>query len=442
MSASASDDLRQFQTRLSRRLLAWSGLSLAGGALLLARASGSWAAFGVQALAWGGVDAVIAVAGLAAAARRGGPQREASRPAARLKRLLWINTLLDLLYVAAGIGLVVFLGRAAPAWRGHGWGVAVQGTFLLFFDLIHAQSVPGVLPEVPLQAFSGPEHLPFRLDAVPRPSAAAARVPGALLVHGFPGTPAEMRPLAEALHREGWSVQALLLPGFGPQIGEITSYRGEDWQRAVQGALAGMRRDHDPLLLVGYSVGGALAALAASMPAPGPNGLVLLAPFWRLGSPLQRLVGRVLAPFLPRTFQPLAKVDFADPSVLESLRQFLPGADLTDPALQRQLRQAQVPVSIVREILSCGRRAFSRGRARRLALPTLVLQGRDDVIVLPRRTRRLLRRLGRPPAYRELDAGHDLIDPRSPGWGHLVEQVKGFAAGLPPERPAPSRGLE
>jgi carboxylesterase len=431
MSARALGDLRQFQIRLSQRLLVWSLASLLVGGLLVTLGSRFWAAFGIQSLAWGGIDAATAAAGLAFAAKRHAPDEDPGTRARRLRRLLWINTLLDVLYTAAGLGLVLFFGGHGPAWRGHGCGLMVQGAFLLFFDLIHAQSVPPPIARSSLrEAFGGPEHLAFRMDE-------SSGGPAALLVHGFPGTPAEMHPLAEVLHREGWSVEGLLLPGFGPQIGEIAGYRWADWRRAVESALAGLAAVHHPLLLVGHSLGGALAAAAthrlAALAGPAesrPQGLVLLAPFWRLGSPLQRLIGRVLAPFLPRYFQPLAKADFADPRLLESLRRFLPGADLADPAVQEQLREAHVPVSIIREIFACGRTAFARRRARRLGLPTLVLQGRSDSTVRPEHTRRLLRRLGGPAVYREVDAGHDLLDPRTPGWAGLVREVTGFAAAL------------
>jgi hypothetical protein len=40
----------------------------------------------------------------------------------------------------------------------------------------------------------------------------------ALLLHGFPGTPAEMRPLGTVLKNAGWTVQGLMLPGLGADI--------------------------------------------------------------------------------------------------------------------------------------------------------------------------------------------------------------------------------
>jgi hypothetical protein len=61
--------------------------------------------------------------------------------ARRLRRLLWINAGLDVLYVVVGAGLVVF--GSGPVVDGHGVGVMVQGAFLLVFDAAHAATLPG-----------------------------------------------------------------------------------------------------------------------------------------------------------------------------------------------------------------------------------------------------------------------------------------------------------
>jgi len=66
-----------------------------------------------------------------------------------------------------------------------------------------------------LNPFSDPSHRPFFLSTNHQPSNSR---PGALLIHGFPGTPAEMRPLGTWLHDQGWAAKGILLPGFGPDI--------------------------------------------------------------------------------------------------------------------------------------------------------------------------------------------------------------------------------
>lgn len=57
---------------------------------------------------------------------------------ANLRRLLWINAGLDVLYVAVGLGLWM---RPRPMLKGFGLAIAIQGLFLLFFDLLHAPQI-------------------------------------------------------------------------------------------------------------------------------------------------------------------------------------------------------------------------------------------------------------------------------------------------------------
>jgi carboxylesterase len=335
----------------------------------------------------------------------------------KLRRTLLINTALDLVYVAGGILLAATLGRDNPAWRGHGWGIIVQGAFLFFFDLINAQCVPPASLSKPLRAFE---------DAVHRPFFLAGGDAAALLVHGFPGTPAEMRPLAETLHKQGWTVQGILLPGFGPQFSQILEYGQRDWLTAVEQALETLQRKYDPVILVGYSLGGALSlATAARFRAAG---LVLFTPFWRLGTPLQRLIGLVLRPFLPRYFRPLQKADFNDPNLRRSLREFFPDIDLDEPETQAQMRDLQVPLSVIHQIMKAGRYGLRSARA--VTTPTLVVQGVDDELVRPENTQKLVKRLGSRPSYLEIPGAHNMVDKGEPGWGILEQAVLEFVRSI------------
>lgn len=98
----------------------------------------------------------------------------------------------------------------------------------------------------------------------------------ALLIHGFPGTPAEMRPLGAVLHDAGWTVHGVMLPGLGADIETLDTRTSQDWSDTVRQAAEELGRRHTTVLLVGYSMGGALALHAAK---ERPDGLVLLAPF-------------------------------------------------------------------------------------------------------------------------------------------------------------------
>jgi len=269
-----------------------------------------------------------------------------------------------------------------------------------------------------LLAFQGPEHLPFLWPG---------GAPAALLVHGFPGTPAEMRPLGEALHKAGWSVQGLLLPGFGPQIATLDERRAGDWAAAVEEALCALKRDHSPILLVGYSMGAALAIGAAARATP--DGLVLLAPFWWTGSPLQRALGALLRPLLPRSFRPLRRADFANPQLRRFVANFFPQADLDNPQTQEDLRQIDVPLSIVDQVRITGRTAYDQAPG--VETPLLIVQGKHDEIVRLRFTRRLMKRFPHSPRYLEVDADHDLVRPAHTDWPAIEQAVLDFAASLP-----------
>ncbi len=129
-----------FESDLTNRLLAWGALSVLAGLYLWFSASDFGRGFGIQCVAWGLVDAGIAIVGARSAARRKStavPKEEAGY----IRRFLWLNFGLDFLYIVAGVSVLYFL--PAPFWQGTGWGVIMQGSFLLFFDLIHALRVPG-----------------------------------------------------------------------------------------------------------------------------------------------------------------------------------------------------------------------------------------------------------------------------------------------------------
>jgi carboxylesterase len=424
--------LRDFQLRLSRRLLSWALPSAAGGLALALGGSEPWQAFGIQAAVWGGVDAVIALLGRRSALKKRQPapaghneaaagNDETATPKAqarRLRRILWVNAALDVLYVAGGLALALTLGRQSGAAFGHGAGIALQGSFLLVFDVIHAQAVPPPPPTHDFQSFRDPGHHSFLLPG---------GEPAALLVHGFPGTPAEMLPLGRLLHQQGWTVRGLLLPGFGPEFPGLLGMPQERWREAVVEGLSELRREHRPVLLAGYSLGGALA-IAAARREP-PDALLLLAPFWRLGTALQRFAGTALRPFLPQYLRLFAEADFADPELRRSLGEFFPDNDLDDPALQAEIRELVVPLSLLKQLARAGRQAYRDVAG--LDAPVLVLQGREDRLAQPESTRRLAARFPRADGGKdlvvELPGGHRLLDEGSPGWDTLRGAVARFA---------------
>lgn len=137
-------DIWLFQALLTRRLSWWSIGSILAGAFLSITSSGFGLGLGIQFVAWGTIDLAIAFFGARSARQRQAKlspaEQLATQPKERasLAKILWINAGLDVLYLVGGLALIGTLGATDPFWRGGGWGVLIQGGFLLFFDLYHA----------------------------------------------------------------------------------------------------------------------------------------------------------------------------------------------------------------------------------------------------------------------------------------------------------------
>ena len=86
---------------------------------------------------------------------------------------------------------------------------------------------------------------------------------GILVLHGFTGNPQSMRPLAEALAGAGYTVDLPLLPGHGTSLEDLVPTRWEDWSGAAEAHFQALAARCDHVLVVGLSMGGALACWLA-----------------------------------------------------------------------------------------------------------------------------------------------------------------------------------
>ncbi len=264
-----------------------------------------------------------------------------------------------------------------------------------------------------MDRYADPDHEPFCFEA---------GATGALLLHGFMGSPKEMRPLGRALADAGVTARGMLLPGFAGDIANLRRVRAADWVGAARAAWDEIKRQHQRTLLVGFSMGGAIALAVAA--APAPDGLVLLAPHWRFAD--RRAVALPLLKHVMRDFRPFASADFADPHVRQALAEMSADLDLDDPATQHHLRyETVIPTRTLDELRRISGKA---GRAaHRVTSPALIIQGRGDRTVLPGDTRRLAARFGGPVDLQEVDAGHILVDPEATAWASIRDHVVRFA---------------
>lgn len=105
-----------------------------------------------------------------------------------------------------------------------------------------------VLPGAEAQSWSGGPH-------------------GALVLHGFTGSPQSMRGLARAFADAGFTVELPLLPGHGTAVEDMVTTTWADWTAAAEAAYADLSSRTDAVVVAGLSMGGTLTAwLAARHP--------------------------------------------------------------------------------------------------------------------------------------------------------------------------------
>ncbi len=86
---------------------------------------------------------------------------------------------------------------------------------------------------------------------------------GVLLIHGFLGSAAQMRYLAEGLHQAGFTVRVPLLPGHGSTLRDMRKSTFRDWHAAMRLACCELREECATVAVAGHSMGGVLALLLA-----------------------------------------------------------------------------------------------------------------------------------------------------------------------------------
>ncbi len=130
-----------FQHRALGVLWAWGVGSVAAGVPALLSRDQRIRQAGIQAIAWGAIDAALAWFGRRGArAKISRGANDGPRQARRFRTILLINALLDVGYVASGAALLRG-ARGRDERTGMGLGIVIQGLFLLVYDSVLAWMV-------------------------------------------------------------------------------------------------------------------------------------------------------------------------------------------------------------------------------------------------------------------------------------------------------------
>ena len=182
---------------------------------------------------------------------------------------------------------------------------------------------------------------------------------GALLLHGFSGSPRSMRPWADRLAAAGLSVELPRLPGHGTRWQDMAVTRWEDWYAEADRSLTLLRARCSTALVMGLSMGGTLALRLAEQRPDDVAGLVLVNP-----SVHSERKDRHLLPLMRHVVKALPGIgnDIAKPGVDEGCYDKLP----LQPAYSLQQGWAQVRADIAK-----------------VTSPVLLLHSREDHVVEP-----------------------------------------------------------
>ena len=121
---------------------------------------------------------------------------------------------------------------------------------------------------------------------------------GVLMLHGFTGSPASIKPWALAMHERGLSVCVPRLAGHGTHWSELNKVSWQDWYESVEKEFLELKKTCDQVFVAGFSVGGALALRLSQIRGSEIAGTILLNPSIYDERKRFKLVG-LLSTFIP-----------------------------------------------------------------------------------------------------------------------------------------------
>ena len=193
---------------------------------------------------------------------------------------------------------------------------------------------------------------------------------GVLLIHGFTGSPASMRPWGEDLAARGFAVELPLLPGHGTDWRDLVRMTWQETAREVVRAFESLRARTRSVIAMGLSNGGLLALRLAQTRGDDLAGVVLVNPFVYLLDPKAKALPllKLVVPSLPGVVNDIAK-----PDMDEIGYDRLPLRALASMGQLQRIVQKDLP---------------------RTTVPTLLFTSRQDHLVDPRNSELVAEKIG------------------------------------------------
>jgi len=221
---------------------------------------------------------------------------------------------------------------------------------------------------------------------------------GVLLIHGFTGSPPEMRLVGDYLHQRDFTVSGPLLPGHGTNADDMNRREWTEWTECVERALTDLQARCETVFVGGLSMGSVLTLYLAARH-PDLPGIILYAPAtW----PADRLI--YLTPILKYLIRKKPKSD---------------DSDLTDPEADLRLwSYEENPAFAAHEFLKLLR--WVRRALAQITCPTLIIHSTLDQAISPDSAQRTYEGIG--------SADKELITLRNSGHCVTVDSEWEFVA--------------
>jgi carboxylesterase len=201
---------------------------------------------------------------------------------------------------------------------------------------------------------------------------------GCLVVHGFTASPQEVHALGQHLAAKGHTVLGPRLFGHATDVRDLRRARWPDWLHSVQDGYHMLRPQVDQLIVVGLSLGGALALILASQ--QRVDGVVAMStPFELPKSGLLRWIRPILRP-----------LSFVLPQIAKG-----PLAFQLESANRERVDYRARPLRAVIEVESC--LLYMQQCLPAVTAPTLLMHSRTDDFVTPDSMPKIYEALGSNP---------------------------------------------
>lgn len=200
---------------------------------------------------------------------------------------------------------------------------------------------------------------------------------GVILVHGYMAAPEEIRPLADYLYQNGYSVYGARLRGHGTAPEDLACRNWEKWYDSASRAYIIMKNSVKMFSIIGFSMGGAIALLQAANK-PGHFAKVI-----SINAPLKlRNIAAKFTPFVVAWNSLLTRIN-VDRWKMEFVQN-----DAENPQINYLRNPVRGGYELERLMMTVG------NSLNKVTDPTLVMQGSGDPVVDPVSGKEIFDKLG------------------------------------------------